>query len=101
QIGAETAEGDYQDAIILAPTVPDPSSATTNIVTRTVDDTTPITFSFPVTGTAITAQASKNNGAYDPCEGTVSFVRAESGKHYYALAFSAADRLTTEGVLKY
>lgn len=80
---------------------PDPSSATTNIVNRTVDDTTPITFSWPVTGAAITAQASKNNGAYIACEGTVSFVRTESGKHYYALAFDASDRLTEEGTVRY
>lgn len=71
------------------------------VVERSVDDTKPITFSWPVSGATITATVSKNNAAYGAVAGALAFLRSEGGKHYYTIAYNAADRPTAEGTARY
>lgn len=73
----------------------------TPVVERSVTDTNAITFAWPVSGATITAERSVNNGSYVAANGAVAFLRTESGKHYYTLAYNAADRLTSEGRVRY
>jgi hypothetical protein len=70
-------------------------------VQRTVDDTKAITFSWPVSGATITGQKSVDNGAYSAVSGAIAFLRTESNRHYYTLAYNAADRLDVEGTIRY
>jgi len=42
-----------------------------------------------------------DQGAYAAVTGAISFLRTESSKHYYTLAFNAADRPSAEGVARY
>jgi hypothetical protein len=87
-------------------TIPDLVSALTNQpssapVERSPNDTNPITFSWPVSGATITAEASLDNAAYGATVGAVTFLRTEGSLHYYSLAFNAADRPTAEGTARY
>ncbi len=68
---------------------------------RTIEDTKAITFSWPVSGATITGQKSVDNGAYSAVSGAIAFLRTESNRHYYTLAYNAADRLTVEGTIRY
>jgi hypothetical protein len=70
-------------------------------VQRTVDDTKAITFSWPASGATITGQKSIDNGAYAAVSGAIAFLRTESNRHYYTLAYNANDRLTVEGTIRY
>ena len=77
------------------------TSQAVNTVTRSVDDTNPLTFNWPVSGATITATRSINNAAYGAVAGAIAFLRTESAKHYYTLAHNAADRPTAEGTVRY
>lgn len=84
--------------------VPPASSSGISVanVTKSLDDTGPITFSWPVTGAVITAQVSIDNGLYQAAHGTFAFLRTdEPGIHYYTLSFDADDRPTAEGTARY
>lgn len=84
--------------------VPPASSSGISVanVTKSLDDTGPITFSWPVTGAVITAQVSIDNGLYQAAQGTFAFLRTdEPGIHYYTLSFDADDRPTAEGTARY
>jgi len=70
-------------------------------VERSVDDAKRIMFQWPVSGATITAQVSIDNGSYTAVAGAISFLRTESSKHYYTLAYNAADRPSNEGVARY
>jgi hypothetical protein len=70
-------------------------------VERSVSDTNAITFSWPVSGANITGTASLNNGAYGAVAGAIAFLRTETGRHYYTLAYNAADRPSAEGQVRY
>ena len=70
-------------------------------VERSVSDTNAITFSWPVSGATITGTASLNNGTYGAVAGAIAFLRTETGRHYYTLAYNAADRPSTEGQVRY
>lgn len=75
------------------------SQATT--VERSTSDTNSITFAWPVSGATITGTCSLNNGAYGAVAGAIAFLRTETGKHYYTLAYNAADRPAAEGQVRY
>ena len=70
-------------------------------VERSVSDTNAITFSWPVSGATITGTASLNNGTYGAVAGAIAFLRTETGRHYYTLAYNAADRPSAEGQVRY
>ena len=70
-------------------------------VERSIDDTRSIMFSWPVSGAVITGQRSINNGTYVNIEGAVTFLRTESGRHYYVLAYNSADRVNEEAGIRY
>ena len=75
------------------------SQATT--VERSVSDTNAITFAWPVSGATITGTRSLNNGSYGAVAGAIAFLRTETGKHYYTLAYNSADRPAAEGQVRY
>jgi hypothetical protein len=70
-------------------------------VERSVSDTNAITFSWPVSGASITGTASLNNGSYGAVAGAIAFLRTETGRHYYTLAYNVADRPAAEGQVRY
>jgi hypothetical protein len=70
-------------------------------VERSVSDTNAITFSWPVSGATITGTASLNNGSYGAVAGAIAFLRTETGRHYYTLAYNVADRTAAEGQVRY
>ena len=70
-------------------------------VERSVSDTNAITFSWPVSCATITGTASLNNGTYGAVAGAIAFLRTETGRHYYTLAYNAADRTSAEGQVRY
>lgn len=70
-------------------------------VQRTLEDNKDITFSWPVSGAVITGQKSIDNGAYSNISGAISFLRTESGRHYYVLTYNSADRVNEEAVIRY
>ena len=70
-------------------------------VERSTSDTNAITFSWPVSGATITGTRSLNNGAYGAVTGAIAFLRSETGKHYYTLAYNSADRPAAEGQVRY
>jgi hypothetical protein len=70
-------------------------------VERSVSDTNAITFSWPVSGASITGTASLNNGSYGAVAGAIAFLRTETGRHYYTLAYNVADRTAAEGQVRY
>lgn len=72
-----------------------------SIVERSTNDNKAITFSWPVSGATITGQKSIDNGAYANVLGAISFLRTESNRHYYTLAYNAADRNTVESSIRY
>lgn len=80
---------------------PVPSNASISTVTKSLADTGPITFAWPVTGATITGEVSKDNGSYAAVQGAFAFLRTESGIHYYTLAYDADDRPTAEGTARY
>lgn len=71
------------------------------IVQRSVSDTNPLTFAWPVSGATITGEASIDNGSYAAVQGAIAFLRSESGKHYYTLAHDVDDRPIDEGQVRY
>ena len=75
------------------------SSAIT--VERSVSDTNSITFAWPVSGATITGTKSINNATYGAVTGAIAFLRTETGKHYYTIAYNVADRPTAEGQVRY
>ena len=75
------------------------SQATT--VERSVSDVNAITFAWPVSGATITGTRSLNNGSYGAVTGAIAFLRTETGKHYYTLAYNSADRPAAEGQVRY
>lgn len=77
------------------------SGSTAPTVERSPTDTKVITFAWPVSGATITATVSKDNGSYAATIGTVSFLRTESGKHFYSLSYNVSDRPTSEGTARY
>jgi hypothetical protein len=70
-------------------------------VERSVSDTNAITFSWPVSDATITGTASLNNGSYGAVAGAIAFLRTETGRHYYTLAYNVADRPAAEGQVRY
>ena len=76
-------------------------SASAITVERSVSDTNSITFAWPVSGATITGTRSINNGTYGAVTGAIAFLRTETGKHYYTLAYNAADRPSAEGQVRY
>lgn len=70
-------------------------------VERSTADTNAITFSWPVSGATITGTRSLNNGSYGAVVGAIAFLRSETGKHYYTLAYNSADRPAAEGQVRY
>jgi hypothetical protein len=82
-------------------TVDSLGTVTSTTVERSVSDTNAITFSWPVSGATITGTRSLNNGIYAAVEGAIAFLRTETGKHYYTLAFDADDRPAVEGQVRY
>ena len=70
-------------------------------VERSVSDTNAITFAWPVSGATITGTRSLNNGSYGAVTGAIAFLRSETGKHYYTLAYNSADRPAAEGQVRY
>lgn len=70
-------------------------------VTRSTADEHAITFAWPVSGATITGTRSINNGSYTDVEGAIAFLRTETGKHYYTLAYDSADRPAAEGQVRY
>lgn len=70
-------------------------------VERSIADTRPLTFSWPVDGAAIAGTVSIDNGEYQAVIGDLEFLRTESGIHYYTLAYDADDRPTAEGTARY
>jgi hypothetical protein len=71
------------------------------VVERSKEDTNGITFSWPVSGATISGQVSKNNGAYVNTAGAITFLRTDGTRHYYILAYNAADRPAAEGTARY
>ena len=71
------------------------------VVERSLSDTNAITFAWPVSGATITATRSIDNGTYGAVQGAIAFLRTESSKHYYTLAFDADDRPAAEGQVRY
>jgi hypothetical protein len=76
-------------------------AASSGVVERSVSDTNAITFAWPVSGATITGTRSLNNGSYAAVDGAITFLRTETGKHYYTLAFDADDRPSVEGQVRY
>jgi len=74
---------------------------TTYVVERTLEDTKALTFGWHSAVETVQGQVSLDNGAYVPVTGAIAFLRSESGKHYYTLAYNAADRPTVEGTARY
>jgi hypothetical protein len=71
-------------------------------VERSISDTKAITFAWPVSGATITGTRSIDNAdPYVAVSGTIAFLRTETGKHYYTLAYNVADRPTAEGQVRY
>ena len=70
-------------------------------VERSIDDTKAITFSWPVSGATITGEKSIDSGTYSAVQGSISFLRTESGRHYYTLAYNVDDRTTEEATIRY
>ena len=70
-------------------------------VERSIDDEKSITFSWPVSGATISGEKSVDNGTYSAVAGGISFLRTESGRHYYTLAYNAADRVNEESTIRY
>ena len=71
------------------------------VVERSLSDTNAITFAWPVSGATITATRSINNETYGAVQGAIAFLRTESSKHYYTLAFDVDDRPAAEGQVRY
>lgn len=70
-------------------------------VERSIDDEKAITFSWPVSGATITGEKSVDNGTYSAVAGAIAFLRSESGRHYYTLAYDADDRTDEEATIRY
>jgi hypothetical protein len=70
-------------------------------VERSPDDTRPITFSFPGPALTLVGTRSVNNAAYEPVDGTITYLRTEGLTDLYTLAYHAADRPATEGTVRY
>jgi hypothetical protein len=94
----DSATATQIDAIESALTTLGSDSTT---VERSVSDTNAITFSWPVSGASITGTASLNNGSYGAVAGAIAFLRTETGRHYYTLAYNVADRPAAEGQVRY
>ena len=92
-------DGETAFAVVDMPAA-DGSEMFTN-VERSVADTKPITFEWPVTGATITVTRSIDNASYVAAAGVAAFLRTRLGKHYYTLSYNAADRPTTEGQVVY
>lgn len=72
------------------------------IVERSTSDNRPITFTFPASGATLTGVVSINNGVDTAVAGALDFYRTEeNGKHWYTLAYNAADRPASEGTARY
>lgn len=72
------------------------------VVERSTSDNRPITFTFPASGATLTGVVSINNGADAAVAGALAFYRTEeNGKHWYTLAYNAADRPASEGTARY
>lgn len=74
---------------------------TTYLVERTLEDTKALTFGWHSDAETVQGQVSIDNGPYVPVAGAITFLRSEEGKHYYTLAYNAADRPTAEGTARY
>jgi len=70
-------------------------------VERSISDTKAITFAWPVSGATITGTRSIDNAAYGAVTGAIAFLRTETGKHYYTIAYNVADRPSVEGQVRY
>jgi hypothetical protein len=70
-------------------------------VVRTLDDTSPITFSFFGPSLTLVGTRSINNAAFVPVSGAISYLRAEGGNDLYTLDFNSNDRPTGEGTVRY
>ncbi len=88
---------DVGNQIVLATLQTNPAS----VATRSIEDTKPLTFSWPNSTDTITGQVSIDNGAPVPVEGAITYLREENGKHYFTLAYDSADRPTEEGTARY
>lgn len=73
-----------------------------SIVERSPTDAKAIKFRFPVSGATITGTVSIDNAAsFSAVTGAISFLHTVEGKHWYVLAYNAADRPTSEGTAHY
>jgi len=83
-------------------TVNTSAGASNGTVTRSLTDTEPIQFSWPVTGATLTGEVDFNSANdYQSVLGTFDFLYTEGGVHYYTLSHNAADRPTVEGTARY
>jgi len=71
------------------------------IAERSDDDTKALTFSWPASGASILGFKSFDNGAYSSVSGAISYLRTEGARHYYTLAYNAADRSSQESLIRY
>jgi hypothetical protein len=92
-------DGETAFSVVDMPTAGD--AAVTGPVERSVTDTKPITFEWPVSGATITVTRSIDNASYVAAIGVAAFLRTRLGKHYYTLSYNVADRPTTEGQVVY
>jgi hypothetical protein len=76
-------------------------TTTSPLVKRSTADENAITFAWPVSGATITGEVSLDNGNYAAVGGAIAFLRTENSKHYYTLAYDAADRPAAEGIARY
>ena len=70
-----------------------------SLAVRTIDDETPLRFTWPTPSETITVERSVNAGAFEAAAGAVTFFRTEGLQHFYKLAYDAADRAI--GIVRY
>jgi hypothetical protein len=101
RVGAQASNTDTLLYYVYAATKPPIDSPSMSPLERNISDTKPITFNWPTDNATITAQRSIDNANYVATNGTITFLRTESGKHFYFLTYNAADRPATEGTVRY
>ena len=105
--GVSLVESDEVIATIVPPSATQSSvdallnSGPQTTAERSSSDAKSLTLQWPVSGATITGTVSLDNAAYGAVAGAITFLRTENGKHYYSLAYAAADRPTAEGTARY
>lgn len=78
------------------------TSTVSATVTRSQNDTKPLSFTWPASGATITGTVSLDGGSFTSISGVISSLYTDgAGKHWYTLAYNSADRPTSEGVAHY